>query len=211
MLIESTHCLAAQEIVTIQSRYASNGLGLCKVALCGSGEFKEWEHYPKNDLIDGQSGYEFYYHSHSSNEMPDGEHGHFHLFKRVNRTPSKFHHLIAISLDHKGLPIRIFTTNQWVTGEQWISADQTLGLLKDFDMAVKGRMAPLARWVSAFTKLFYVDMQDLIIQRDGVMSNLSTQLGNPELAFNARDRHVLTEKKIDLLGRLSEHLSIVHS
>lgn len=210
MLIESTLCLAAQEIVTIQSRYAANGLSLCNVALCGSEQFKEWEHYPKHDLIDAQSGYEFYYHAHSANEMPDGEHGHFHLFKRDNQVANQFHHLIAISLDQKGLPVRIFTTNQWVTGEQWLSAERTLVLLKGFDMAVKGRMAPLSRWLSAFTKLFYLDMQELIIQRDEVMGALSSTLGNHEFAYNARDQHVLTEKKIDLLSRLSEHLSIVH-
>lgn len=210
MLIESTLCLAAQEIATIQSRYASNGLSLCNVALCGSEQFKEWEHYPKNDLIDGQSGYEFYYHAHSSNEMPDGEHGHFHLFKRDDQVAKRFHHLIAISLDQKGLPVRIFTTNQWVTGEHWLSADQTIALLRDFDMAVIGRMAPLSRWVSAFTKLFYSEMKELIIQRDEVMSDLSRMLGNSEAAYSARVHHVLTEKKIDLLNRLSEHLSIVH-
>lgn len=210
MLIESTLCLAAQEIVTIQSRYASNGLTLSTVALCGSDHFTEWEHYPKNDLADPQSGYEFYYHAHSSNEMPDGEHGHFHLFKRDDLKSNHFHHLIAISLDQKGLPVRIFTTNQWVTGEQWISSNQTLPFLKDFDMAVKGRMAPLSRWVSAFTKLFYLDMEKLIIERDEVMKTLATQLGAHEAAFCAKDHNVLTEKKIDLLSRLSEHLSIVH-
>ena len=210
MLMKSTLCLAAQEIVTIQSRYAANGLSLSNVALCGSKQFSEWEHYPKNDLVDVQSGYEFYYHAHSSNEMPDGEHGHFHLFKRDNQVARQFHHLIAISLDQKGLPVRIFTTNQWVTGEQWLPADQIVTLLQDFDMTVKGRMAPLSRWLTAFTKLFYSDIHELIIGRDLVMAELSSKLGNCEFAYNARDQHVLTEKKIDLLSRLSEHLSIVH-
>ncbi len=210
MLIESTLCLAAQELATIQSRYAANGLSISKVALCGSDQFKEWKHYPKNDLIDEQSDYEFYYHAHSSDEMPHGEHGHFHLFKRDERDASVFHHLIAISLDQTGLPMRIFTTNQWVTGERWLPATQTLKFLKDFDMAVKGRMAPLSRWVSAFTKLFYLDMEDLIIERDRKMMDLSSELGGLEKVYENRDHHVLTEKRIDLLNRLSEHLSIVH-
>ena len=73
MLIQSTLCLAAQEIASIQTRYAKKGLTLSEVALCGAKEFIEWNHYPANDLVDEVSGYEFYYHAHSADEMVDGD------------------------------------------------------------------------------------------------------------------------------------------
>ncbi|MEE8172364.1 MAG: hypothetical protein V3T62_05480, partial [Alphaproteobacteria bacterium] len=31
-------------------------------------------------------------------------------------------HIIGISMDAKGMPIRLFTTNRWVTGEAWYKA-----------------------------------------------------------------------------------------
>ena len=207
MLIQSTLCLAAQEIASIQTYYAKKGLTLSEVALCGSREFVEWQHYPNNDLVDVDSGYEFYYHSHSVDEMPEGEHGHFHLFKR---TGTEFHHLIGIALNQTGLPVRLFTTNQWVTGETLVMAETVLVELQAFDMAIKGRMSPMARWISALTKLFYIDMEALVLQRDRMIHHLESDLGSLELALNQRSHHVLTEGRIDLMEHLSQHLLLVN-
>ena len=60
MLTQSTLYSAAQDIAAIQLGYAQKGLNLCQVALGGAKEFLEWQHYPKNDLVDGISGYEYY-------------------------------------------------------------------------------------------------------------------------------------------------------
>ena len=207
MLIQSTLCLAAQEIASIQTSYAKKGVTLSEVALCGAKEFIEWNHYPKNDLSDPVSGYEFYYHAHSADEMVDGEHGHFHVFKRNG---SDFHHLIAIALNQQGLPVRLFTTNQWVTGEKLASATDVLDQLRNFDMATKGRMGPVARWISAFTKLFFVEMEMLIVGRDNKINQLEIELGDLNTVFNSKIHHVLTESKIDLLDRLSQHLLLVN-
>ena len=207
MLIQSTLCLAAQEIASIQTRYAKKGLTLSEVALCGAKEFIEWNHYPANDLVDEVSGYEFYYHAHSADEMLDDEHGHFHVFKRVG---DSFHHIIGIALNQQGLPVRLFTTNQWVTGEKFISAELVLSKLRDFDMATKGRMAPVTRWISALTKLFFIEMEMLIINRDLKIAQLENELGSREMALESKNHHVLTECKIDLLDRLSQHLLLVN-
>jgi hypothetical protein len=203
VLIQSTLCLAAQEIASIQTRYAKNGLTLSQAALCGAREFIEWNHYPKNDLSDPDSGYEFYYHAHTADEMQDGEHGHFHLFKRNG---AEFHHLIGIALNQQGLPVRLFTTNEWVTGEKLISADLVLDELRNFDMATKGRLGPVSRWVTALTKLFFTDMKVLIAERDHKITQLEIGCGDLISALNSREHHVLTESKIDLLDRLSQYL-----
>ncbi|OYY09367.1 MAG: hypothetical protein B7Y05_04705 [Polynucleobacter sp. 24-46-87] len=203
MLIQSTLCLAAQEIASIQTRYAKKGLTLSEAALCGAREFIEWNHYPKNDLLDPISGYEFYYHAHAADEMLDGEHGHFHLFKRNG---VEFHHLIGIALNQQGLPVRLFTTNQWVTGEKLISADLVLVELHNFDMATKGRLSPVSRWVSVLTKLFFMDMEALIVGRDRKIGQLEIEFGDRNLVLDSRNHHVLTESKIDLLDRLSQYL-----
>jgi hypothetical protein len=203
MLIQSTVCMAAQEIAQIQTRYAKKGLTLSQAALAGANNFIEWEHYPKNDLVDAVSAYEFYYHAHAQTEMPNGEHGHFHLFKRNGEN---FHHLIGIALNQQGLPVRLFTTNQWVTGEKLLPAELVIEHLRDFDMAIKGRMAPLARWISAMTRLYFADMEMLIVNRDKKIKQLEIDFGSTKMALDSKSHHVLSELKINLLDRLSQYL-----
>ena len=41
-------------------------------------------------------------------------------------------HLVAIAVNSRGEPIRLFTTNRWVTGETWYHADDIIGMLDRF-------------------------------------------------------------------------------
>ena len=208
MLTQSNLWLAAQELAYIQIRYADSGRTLNEAALCGAIDFIEWKHYPNNDLVDKASGYEFYYHAHSAEEMPNGEHGHFHVIKRDEKS---FHHLIGIALNQQGLPVRLFTTNQWVTGEDMAHAKLAIESLKGFEMNIKGRMAPVSKWLGALIKLFTVEIESLIFERDQKIAQLEIKLGNRNLALNSQEHHVITQCKIDLMGRISEHLLAVNS
>jgi hypothetical protein len=208
MLIQSNLWLAAQELASIQMKYAESGRTLSEAALCGAKEFVEWQHYPTNDLVDEVSGYEFYYHAHSADEMPNGEHGHFHVIKRNAKS---FHHLIGIALNQKGLPTRLFTTNQWVTGEEIAGSTMVIKSIRGFEMVKKGRMALVTKWISALITLFSVEIEGLILERDQKIAQLVAEMGSRELVMNSRKHHVLTECKIDLMGRLSDHLLVVNS
>ncbi|MBU3584512.1 hypothetical protein ICN41_10995 [Polynucleobacter sp. 15G-AUS-farblos] len=208
MLIQSNLWLAAQELASIQMKYAESRRTLSEAALCGAKDFVEWQHYPANDLVDEVSGYEFYYHAHSADEMPNGEHGHFHVIKRdVNG----FHHLIGIALNQKGLPTRLFTTNQWVTGEEMVDSKKVIKSIQGFEMLTKGRMALVAKWISALIQLFAKEIEGLILERDQKIARLVAQQGNRELVLNSKEHHVLTECKIDLMERISDHLLVVNS
>jgi len=208
MLIQSNLWLAAQELANIQMRYAESGRTLNEAALCGAKDFIEWQHYPINDLVDEVSGYEFYYHAHSADEMPHGEHGHFHV---IRRDTDGFHHLIGIALNQRGLPIRLFTTNQWVTGEEMADSVMVIKSIRGFEMVKKGRMALVSRWVSALIKLFSAEIERLILERDQMIAQLVAEMGNRELVMNSKKHHVLTECQIDLIQRLSDHLLVVNS
>lgn len=207
MLAQSKLCLAAQKLANIQMQFAKSGRTLNEAALCGAKDFVEWQHYPNNDLADSNSGYEFYYHAHSANEMPDGEHGHFHVIKRNAKT---FHHLVGIALNQKGLPTRLFTTNQWVTGEEMVDSVATIKFVKEFDMVVKGRMAPVSDWVGSLIQLFSAEIEKLIVERDQKIASIEAEFGGHKMVLSSRRHHVLTECKIDLLDRLSEHLLAVN-
>ena len=102
--------------------------------LHGQDTFYEWDHYPKGDVYDWETHAQYYYHAHPAEER-SGEHGHFHCFLRPKGMPpgvkpaalpdtvapgdpnDALCHLVAISMDRAGFPIRLFTTNRWVTGE----------------------------------------------------------------------------------------------
>ena len=208
MLTQSNLWLAAQELANIQMRYAETGRTLNEAALCGAKDFIEWQHYPINDLVDEHSGYEFYYHAHSADEMPKGEHGHFHVIKR---DAQRFHHLIGISLDQKGLPVRLFTTNQWVTGEEMMDSGAAINFIKEFELTTKGRMAPVSKWIGALIQLFAVEIEGLLIERDQKIAQLVIEQGTRDLVLNSKKHHVLTECKIHLMGRLSDNLLAVNS
>jgi hypothetical protein len=205
--MQSDFAMAAQELAAIQLHYANKGLTLSQAALCGSPNFIEWQHYPRNDLSDSVSGYEFYYHAHSARETPPDEHGHFHLFKRDLLNQSSFIHLIGISLNQMGLPVRIFTTNQWVTGEQFQWADQVMEGVHHFHLETKGRMAPISRWLVAFMRLFANEIEQLVLARDLRLASLS-EVMDLEKVLELRDHHILTQCNINLMERLSEHLLI---
>lgn len=208
MLTQSNLWLAAQEVARIQLRYAESGRTLNEAALCGASEFIEWQHYPRNDLVDEVSGYEFYYHAHSADEMPNEEHGHFHVIKRDEQS---FHHLIGIALNQRGLPVRLFTTNQWVTGEDMAQSTLVIKSVREFEMLVKGRMSLVSKWIDATIQLFAKEIEELILERDQKIAQLVAKHGNRELVLNSREHHVLTETKIDLMGRLSNYLLAVNS
>jgi hypothetical protein len=104
------------------------------------------------------------------------------------------------------MPVRIFTTNQWVTGEQFQWADRVMDDVRHFDLHAKGRVAPIARWLSAFMQLFEEDIEQIVLARDLRVAQLSEK---DELAsiLESRQHHILTQCSIDLLGCLDRHLS----
>jgi len=46
---------------------------------------RQWAHYPADDAIDPDNGFQWFYHSHASEDRTrSGEHGHIHLFAQKN-------------------------------------------------------------------------------------------------------------------------------
>jgi len=121
--------------------------------------FYENDHYPKGDVVDLESNSQYYYHAHR-----EEEHGHFHLFYR--QKDGKPIHLIAISMDNKGIPIGLFTTNRWVTGESWHDAKEVCEMLSHFQIGLAHPSWLVNRWVTAIVRLFHSQIVALIHLRD---------------------------------------------
>jgi hypothetical protein len=124
------------------------------------------------------------------------EHGHFHLFLRGGGMPAgitplllpeftvanapaprqsaplkrgssdEVCHLVALAVDRRGEPIRLFTTNRWVTGETWYRADDVILMLERFRVRGDHPSALLNRWVGALVQLFQPEIARLLRERD---------------------------------------------
>jgi hypothetical protein len=154
---------AAMVALSVPVAYNAQGSHLGLAALAGRREFLESVHHPKNDVIDRQSGARFYYHAHPTLGTRSGEHGHFHLF---HEDGSGFSHLAVLSMDVQGNPRAWACTNQWVTGEHWRPMSDWAGLLSAYQVQARGRLAPIARWLTAMTKLYEQELLGLLRERD---------------------------------------------
>jgi len=151
--------------------------------LRGQGTFYEWDHYPNGDVYDRDTHAQYYYHAHPA-ELRGGEHGHFHTFLRPKGMPAgvrpapvedyrppddpddALSHLVAVAMDRAGKPIRLFTTNRWVTGEVWYDAESVTRLLDRFEIDHAWPSWPTNIWIGAMLVLFRAQIEALLRLRD---------------------------------------------
>jgi hypothetical protein len=162
---------------------ANTGDNIVGELLRDAGTFYEWNHYPDGDVYDPASHGQYYYHAHPQ-ELRSGEHGHFHTFLRGLGMPSgtlpapvpdlampdapndALSHLVAVSMDPRGVPIRLFTTNRWVTGEIWYAARDVKAMLDAFEIDHARPSWPVNRWAGAMLRLFRPQIRALVDARD---------------------------------------------
>jgi len=177
--------------------------------LRGNGTFTELEHYPPGDVFDPTSQSQYYYHAHRG-----GEHGHFHTFLR-GQVAGKFQpidqthmdymddredaicHLIAISMDNAGLPIGLFTTNRWVTAENWFTDEDTATMVSNFDVDLAQPSWPVNIWVTNMVRLFSPQIIALIRQRKGIIDDWQHRHAGDDV-FEDRGLDILSEIPISV-------------
>ncbi len=195
---------AAQEVLATSLRYAERGSSLIHAVMMGAKQCIELEHYPHHDIVDTLHGTRLYYHAHQSRRKPDTEHGHFHLFQHLQHGSANraFMHLAGLSLDAQGQPIRFFTTNRWVTGETWHTAAEVEAAVAQFRIHTRGRLAPVARWVTAMVQLYQQPMIEMIRHRDRIMAHHAAHT-DWETLWEDRQLDVVSEQAINLFDTLS--------
>ena len=145
--------------------------------------------------------YFYHCHSASAEPVPGSEHGHFHLFLRADGIPAgitplvlpelavanapvppqsaplkrgdrdEVVHLVAIAIDRRGEPVRLFTTNRWVTGETWYCADDVIRMLDRFQVSGDMPFAVLNCWLGAVVRLFQPEIAVLLRKRDKTVTD----------------------------------------
>ena len=159
------------------------------------------------------------------------EHGHFHLFLRAEGVPAGISplvlpdlavanaplspqsapakrggrdevcHLVAVALDRRGEPMRLFTTNRWVTGETWYRAEDVIAMLDAFRLEHSGGSALLNCWLNAIVRLFQREIAGLLRDRDAaIMAWRHRRRSN---GFEDPKLEILSSVAVDLDDRLA--------
>ena len=170
--------------------------------------------------------------SHGRSVEP-AEHGHFHLFLRAEGMPAgvaplvvpelaianapvppqsaplkrgardEVAHLIAVAIDARGEPIRLFTTNRWVTGETWYGADDMIRMLERFELRTGTPSGFLNRWLTALVRLFRPEIAVLLRQRDKAVQEWQWRWRRRGQVFEDTRFEIASSFEVDLKARLS--------
>ncbi len=210
---------AGEEVLEVERVLARTGDNVVSELLRGYETFYEWDHYPKGDVFDGQSSSQYFYHAHPSG-FRDSEHGHFHTFVRAKGLPrgmkparrksrdkwpkgdDALTHVIAISMGSKGQPLRLFTTNRWVTGETWYRADDVAKVIGLFGIDHARPSWPTNRWVGAMVRLFWPQIILLLKARDQVIETWTPQNGGKD-TLEDRGLEVVSQAEVDIEGQMA--------
>ncbi len=170
---------AAREVVECHRVLTKSGDNVVGEILPRNATFYEYDHCPPGDIYDPESHAQYYYHAHRG-----GEHGHFHTFLREKGMPEgvepvvqseaayfeqrtdRLCHIVAISMGRRGWPIGLFTTNRWVTTENWYAAADVCRMVDRFSIDLARPSWATNRWVTAMMQLFRPQIETLLHQRD---------------------------------------------
>jgi hypothetical protein len=187
---------AGATIRACRRHFAARGASLLGEITGGGAAIQAWRYYPDGEVYDPKSHAQYFFHAHSGSGQPGAERGHFHTFLRADGMPpgaaplllpelavadapmppqaapvkrgarDEVSHLIAIAIDGWGEPVRLFTTNRWVTGETWYPAEDVIRMLDQFVIAEAAPSAVLNCWLGAMIQLFRPQIASLLRARD---------------------------------------------
>lgn len=209
---------AANAVLHYTEIMGRSGTNPVAQALRGSANFLQDEHYPPGDVYDETTGGQFYYHAHRS---PAAENGHFHVFVRHQGMPAGMQlampsskverptgseaiaHLVAISMDRGGLPAKLFVTNQWVTGETFYRATDTIRLLDRFRVEHTDPCLATNRWMTAIIQLFRPQIRDLLVRRDLELEKWLARHPRRD-PLDAAELEIIAEMPIDIDAQVGD-------
>lgn len=212
---------AAVEVVRIVEALAAQGTNVVNELVRSRDAIVDWEHYPGGDAFDPASGAQYYYHSHDGSWE---EHGHFHTFMRARGMPANaapvpqmggvqspswpkgeeaVAHLVAVGMNHRGLPTHLFTVNRWVTAEALYPAESILQMLDGFTVAERSPVPEIDRWLTALLAMFRPQIGHLVHARDAALEKhrASHEAAGTDL-YEDRELEILSIAPISIESQL---------
>jgi len=176
-----------------------------------------WQHYPETDVFDYETASQYYFHAHDDlSEELSREIGHFHLFLREEALPmdaeavrtigtndSCIAHVVAISMDRRGRPLELFTTNGWVTTEDFYEADDLIRALPRFGLDLTEPCLAVNHWLTAAFRFFRPQIEGLIRHRDEVLTPKAAKIGW-EAALEDREMEVIGRTPVSIEKQMHE-------
>jgi hypothetical protein len=114
----------------------------------------------------------------------------------------KLSHLVAIAMDADGAPVRLFTTNRWVTGETWYAAADVIAMLGRFAVDLARPSWPLNRWIGAMFRLFKPEMAALLEARDAAVMSWRRRHRGKVHVFEDRRLEIPSMLEIDVAAQI---------
>lgn len=175
----------------------------------------ETRHFPEDDVFDSSTGAQYFLHRHPAGNAPASVHVHF--FQRwspaelnLSGTEKISTHLAALELNAQGEPHAWFAVNQWVVGDYWQPADDTVRLFKDWNIAKpeegrgNGIHEIIHRWLSAYLLLnLSSTIYPLLSERDEVLDKL-VDLYPATNVLEDRAHEILGYRRIDFSAQMHE-------
>ena len=113
-------------------------------------------------------------------------------------------------MDPKGFPIKLFTTNRWVTGEVWYEARDVCRFLHRFEIDLAHPSWIVNVWVTNMVTLFRPQIRELIYQRDIVVHRRKEAFPDRDV-FEDREFEVVTECDVDLDAQMSAIEAVLYA
>ena len=206
---------AAHDLISCLEDFAHRGQVPLAAVVGEPGAPCLWQHYQGNaatPLGDRPQSLHYYYHSHAVTGLLRNEHGHYHLFAQLGADGSgspRYTHIVAIGVDARGLPLRLFTTNRWVTDETWLAADRVLALAEGIASATGPTEDAVERWLRAQLGIFAPQITALLRHRD---QRIERRMGNGHRPGLLEDRrmHVLSQCRVSMQHQLTAFDRVIH-
>lgn len=163
--------------------------------------FIEDHKYPENKLRFNNGAWRAYYHCHAPPFRFENEHGHFHVFHKVNE--NDWTHVTALSIDSQGQAQKWFVTNRWVTDETWQEASKFDAFFQN-EPEMKALLL-VERWLYAMMMLYQNEIRELLEQRDQQVNQIANGSSLNEV-LEDRNYYILAEEGIQLQEKLTSVL-----
>lgn len=123
---------------------------------------------------------------------------------KPSSTDNRTCHLVAIAMDGDGIPIRLFTTNRWVTGDDWYGASDVAAMLDRFVVDIVHPSWAVNRWITAMVALFQPQIEALLTARDRSVLAWQVANGPDHDVFEDRALEVTSSVDIDIDAQIAK-------
>jgi len=128
----------------------------------------EEHRYPPDGISFAHDKWRAFYHSHETPDKAPGEHGHFHIFARLEKGQDSWTHVAGLAVDKIGQPIEWFAANKWVVRGEWQPAKYLKRHLPSLD--IHGEKNLTAQWLASLLGTYRDEINNLLEERDRFVS-----------------------------------------